>query len=268
MNQAECKKVKICSLASGSNGNAYYIEADGQAILVDCGLSCRQISIRAKRQKIDLRNVKAVFVTHEHSDHIRGLRSFCEKYGVDSYMTAGTAAKSRQFYLPQKPAIAINYDSETKIGPFTVYCFEKSHDVEQPCSFRVEAHGISVGVFTDIGCSCEGLRKHLALCHAAFLESNYDEEMLWKGKYPQYLKERVASDRGHLSNVQAAAIVREVNPPHLHTLILSHLSADNNHPLIAKKAFEEFTDHIRVMHASRFEAGLVYEIGESPDENK
>lgn len=256
--------IYICSLASGSNGNAYYIGTKDEAILIDCGISYRQVVNRAKSACIDLRKVKAVFITHEHSDHVRGLRVFCQNFNVDCYMTKGTALKCRTFYMPQYPAKAINYGDVVNVGPFAVHCFEKPHDVEEPCSFRVQVADINIGVFTDIGCSCHGLVENLRECHIAFLESNYDEAMLWAGKYPQYLKQRVASDHGHLSNEQAAAIVRDVNPPHLHTIILSHLSADNNHPRIAHKAFDEFKEKgINIMHASRYEAGPLFAITET-----
>jgi len=260
--------LKICSLASGSNGNAYYIAAGNEAILVDCGISYKQILGRAKSRGVDLRQVKAVFITHEHSDHVRGMRVFCQNFKADCYMTKGTALKCKAFYMPVAPVKAICYNESVTIGPFTVHCFEKPHDVEEPCSFRIEVDGVSIGVFTDIGCSCEGLKDNLAKCHVAFLESNYDEAMLWAGKYPEYLKQRVASDHGHLSNVQAADIVREVNPPHLHTLILSHLSADNNRPQIAEKAFAEFAGKYKVMHASRYEAGEVFYVTETECSSK
>lgn len=259
MNQ-DSKHTYICSIASGSNGNAYYIGTDDEAILIDCGISYRQLIGRAKKAKINLHNVKAVFVTHEHSDHVRGLRVFCQNYNVPCYMTRGTALKCRSFYMPIKPPIAISYNEKIVIGSFSVYCFEKPHDVEEPCSFRVEVNSLNIGVFTDIGCECQGLCEHLHECHVAFLESNYDEDMLWAGKYPMHLKQRVASDYGHLSNKQAADIVRKVDPPYLHTIILSHLSADNNHPLIAHKAFVDFTDKMNIMHASRYEVGNVFEV--------
>lgn len=250
----------ICSIASGSNGNAYYIGTSTEGILIDCGISYRQLVGRARKVGIDLRKIKAVFVTHEHSDHVRGLRVFCQNFSIPCYMTRGTALKCRPFYLPPQPPIAINYGDVTTIGAFRVHCFAKPHDVEEPCSFRVEVNDLSIGVFTDIGCTCPGLEEHLRLCHVAFLESNYDEDMLWAGKYPPHLKQRVASDKGHLSNAQAAQIVREVAPPYLHTIILSHLSADNNRPLIAHKAFADIAEYTNVMHASRYEAGQVFEV--------
>lgn len=244
-------------MASGSNGNAYYIAYGEDAVLIDCGITYKQMTTRAKKQGVDLRRIKAIFITHEHSDHIRGLRGLTDKLETTCYMTRGTAEKSKNWYMPAKTPTAIHYDEVIEVGDFRVHCFEKPHDVEEPCSFRVEVGGVNIGVFTDIGAPCQQLKQHLAECHVVFLESNYDVDMLWKGKYPQFLKERVTSGNGHLSNVESAQLVQEVNPPHLHTIILSHISANNNHPHIAKKAFEILGDKYKVINASRHEAGNV-----------
>ena len=253
-------EVRICSLASGSNGNAYYIEYGNEAILVDAGISGKKIFKRAEQRGIDVGKIKAVFVSHEHSDHVRGLHTFCDKTGAKTYMTRGTATAMRPFYMPAVPPQIIDVDGVTAIGAMNVYSFSKPHDVQEPCSFRVECGDINIGIFTDIGCTCVGLVENLAKCHVAFLESNYDEQMLRSGRYPQQLKERILSDVGHLSNEQAADIVRSTPAPHLHTLILSHLSADNNRPQIALKAFAEFADKIQILTASRYEAGQVFTV--------
>lgn len=254
--------VKICSLASGSNGNAYYIETEEEAILIDVGISYRQLKNRAKSKGINIKKIKAVFITHEHSDHVRGLRVFSQNSTFETYMTQGTAHNCKSYYMPIKVSHRVKDGDMTEVGKFKVYCFSKPHDVAEPCSFRIEAEGINIGVFTDIGCVCEGLKSNLSKCHAVFLESNYDEDMLWTGKYPECLKRRVASDKGHLSNKQSSEIVAEVNPSVLHTIILSHLSADNNRPQIALKAFEQFKDRYTIMTASRYEAGELYTVTE------
>lgn len=247
--------VKICSLASGSNGNAYYIENGGEAILIDIGISYKQLKNRAKSRGIDLRKLIAAFITHEHSDHVRGLRVMSQNYPFETYMTKGTAHSCRPYYMPERAPKRIQCGEAVTVGQFKVFCFAKPHDVAEPCSFRIETGGLSIGVFTDIGCACEGLCENLKKCHVAFLESNYDERMLWDGDYPDFLKERIASDCGHLSNKQAADIVEQTNPDNLHTIILSHLSADNNRPSIALKAFAHLTDKYKISTASRYEAG-------------
>lgn len=256
-------EIKICSIASGSNGNAYYIESNGEALLVDAGIGVRAFLQRAKERGIDYKKIKYIFVTHEHSDHVRGLHAICRATNARAFMTRGTAKKTKPYYMPKEEVTLIERDSVTEVGPFSVVSFAKPHDVEEPCSFRVVVGNVSIGVFTDIGTACDGLIENLGKCHVAFLESNYDEAMLRDGKYPAFLKERVASEVGHLSNVQAADLVRMVNPPYLHTLFLSHISADNNRPQIALKAFEEFKDRYQILTASRYEAGELITVGDN-----
>lgn len=255
--------VKICSIASGSNGNAYYIEWSGEGLLIDAGIGVRAFLSRLKERDIDYKKIRYIFVSHEHSDHVRGLHAICRATGAQAYMTAGTARRTKPYYMPQRKVEIIGSDSTTQVGPFSVVSFSKPHDVEEPCSFRVEVGGVNIGVFTDIGCTCQGLTDNLAKCNVVFLESNYDEQMLREGDYPYFLKQRILSDEGHLSNTQAADIVRHVKPTGLHTIILSHLSADNNHPRIALKAFAEFAGLYKVIHASRYEAGEVMEVTQS-----
>ncbi len=246
-------EVRICSIASGSNGNCYWIEHDGQAILVDVGINLKLLESRAKERQIDLSKVIAVFITHEHSDHVCGLYHFAKSHNFQTYMTAGTKRKCKSFYLP-KPASQIQIikaDDTISVGSFTVHSFSKPHDVAEPCSFRVQVGDVSIGVFTDIGTNCEGLTNHLKECNAVFMESNYDEQMLRNGSYPQVLKDRISSDKGHLSNKQSAEIVKEVNPEKLHTIVLSHLSAENNTKEVAKQAFDELSSRYTILVATR-----------------
>ena len=194
--------MKICALASGSNGNAYYIEHQGEAILVDAGISRRQLLQRMKEKKLSISLLKGVFISHEHADHIRGFRVLCDMQKIPGYISNETMHNCRKEWLPAM--LEIFHPGESlKLGNFNIHCFAKSHDAADPCSFRIEAGGINIGVMTDIGVSCENLKQHLSLCHAVFLESNYDEQLLQNGNYPYYLKQRVASNQGHLSNAQA-----------------------------------------------------------------
>ncbi len=254
------QKVRICSIASGSNGNAYYIEYGTEAILIDAGIGIRKFTKRTKERGIDPKAIHSIFISHEHSDHVHGLSSIANLTGADSYMTAGTARKTKPYYMPRNKVRLIEAQSLTEVGSFRVHSFPKPHDVEEPCSFRVEVGGLSIGVFTDIGCVCEGLLTHLAQCHVAFLESNYDEKMLWEGPYPEVLKKRVASDVGHLSNAQAAQIVVDAQAGHLHTLMLARLSGGRTRPRIARTAFERLADRLKVYSTSRYEAGELVEV--------
>ncbi len=255
------EEVKVCSLASGSNGNIYYVEYGGKAIVVDMGISFRRLKSRAQTRRIDLRKIKAVFISHEHSDHVYGIPALCRQTGAVAYVTRGTFNAMRIKYRPEQNSLHFfEIGTPQTIGDFTIHSFSKPHDVEDPCSFRIEVGGVNIGVFTDIGDNCHGLEQNLAKCHLAFLESNYDEQMLRNGRYPEHLKQRIVSGYGHLSNIQAAEIVRRLNPPHLHSIFLSHISQENNTPALALKAFEDMSDKYQIRVMNRNEASDVWTV--------
>ncbi len=251
--------VRICALASGSNGNVYYIEHDDEAILIDAGISRRQLLHRMKDKSLDIRKVKAVFISHEHADHIRGFRVICDMQNIPGFITHATLKGSHPNYIPAKVSLFTPGDIVT-VGKFEVHCFAKNHDAAEPCSFRVVAGGIGVGVMTDIGVACHNVKSQLAQCHAVFLESNYDEEMLRVGPYPLYLKNRVASERGHLSNIQAFELVSGIEESPLNTIFLSHISADNNRPEIAMNLFNPLAPRIRILPTSRHAPSDIVEV--------
>jgi phosphoribosyl 1,2-cyclic phosphodiesterase len=147
--------------------------------------------------------------------------------------------------------------SEIQLGSFLIFPFLKNHDAAEPCSFRISHSGIHTGVFTDIGSPCENVMHQLSQCHALFLETNYDEKMLWEGRYPWPLKRRIASEKGHLSNDQAFDLIKNHAGSQLNTLFLSHLSAENNTPETAMKRFEELRERINIHLTSRYAAGEV-----------
>ena len=249
--------IDICAIASGSNGNCYYIGNSEEAILVDAGVSRKQVMSRMFQHKLNPSKVKAIFISHEHGDHFRGVRVLSQKLGAPVYMTSKTWNSS---WSPNRPA-SVNLfqpDDVVKIGSFEVHTFLKNHDAAEPCSFRIEHKGINVGVFTDIGEACDKVKHHLNLCQALFLESNYDEDMLWAGAYPYYLKKRVASAHGHLSNKQAKDLLFEHHNPELKVVFLSHLSAENNRSDIAMSAFAGFVDKFAVKVTNRYDASEVF----------
>ncbi|MDR1172471.1 MAG: MBL fold metallo-hydrolase [Bacteroidales bacterium] len=251
--------VKICALASGSNGNCYYIGNSANAVLIDAGISCRQVLSRMAAKNLDPAKVKAVFVSHEHTDHCSGIKVLGKKLGIPVYMTSRTCDR----ILPDQQATDTQKfapgDTIT-IGNLAIHSFLKKHDAAEPCSFRIEHEGISVGVFTDIGLSCNRVHHHLSQCHALFLESNYDEEMLWTGSYPYFLKARISSDYGHLSNHQAMELLRQYHHPALQVVLLSHLSAENNRPEIAVSAFDELRTRFTIEVTDRYAASKVYTV--------
>ena len=212
-------------------------------------------------RRIDLRKIRWVFISHEHSDHVYGLAGLCSHMDCRAFMTSGTYDNMRPKYRPDDNLITIFRPGDSiQAGPFVVHSFPKPHDVVEPCSFRVEVGDVNVGVFTDIGDDCQGLRQNLSACTMAFMESNYDPDLLAAGPYPQILKDRITCGRGHLSNPLSARIVTEVAPPNLKALFLSHVSEDNNRPDIALQAFASLKDKYLIKVMSRHEASDIWRI--------
>lgn len=251
--------LKICALASGSNGNCYYIGNEEEAVLIDAGITTKQIISRMKLKGLNPEKLRAVFISHEHSDHVRGIRVLCKKLDIPAYFSQGTFDSS--YYTNQPLAVRFfNPGEQIKEGDFTIHTFLKNHDASEPCSFRLEYKGISVGVFTDIGSPCNNVTSHLNKCHALFLETNYDDEMLWNGRYPIFLKRRVSSEVGHLSNEQAFELLTEHAHPELQCVFMSHLSAENNTPQVVANTMQSFESKLDVRITSRHEPSEVYPI--------
>lgn len=247
----------ITSLNSGSNGNCYYVGNHDEAILVDVGLSCREVEKRMSRLNLSLQKVKAIFISHEHSDHIRGINVLVKKHQIPVYISEGTYYKSG-INIPQH---LINYfqpNEKVSIGTFTVDTFPKHHDAKDPHSFTITDQQTKIGVFTDIGITCDLLIHHFQSCNAAFLECNYDEEMLINGRYPYFLKKRISGGKGHLSNKQALDLFTTYKPSFMSHVFLSHLSKDNNNPDLAKELFSKYANGTKVIIASRTEETPVY----------
>lgn len=255
--------LQISSLNSGSNGNCYYVGNHKEAVLIDAGLSCRETETRMKRLGLSMTNVKAIFVSHEHTDHINGLNVISKKYNLPAYITSGTLNKIR-IRMHKKMAINFEADKPVPIGSLVVTAFRKSHDAGDPHSFIVSSDKINVGVFTDIGFPGKELIRFFKLCDAAFLESNYCEDMLENGSYPQILKSRISGNKGHLSNAQALDLFIKHRPRQLTHLILSHLSANNNDPQLVSRLFNSHAGNTKIIIASRHEETPVFNIAAGP----
>jgi phosphoribosyl 1,2-cyclic phosphodiesterase len=254
--------LSISSLNSGSNGNCYYVGNDREAILVDAGISCKEIERRMKRLGLEIQKVKAVFVSHEHTDHIKGIPTLARKYRLPVYITSPTQRHGR--LVLNELAVSFAAYEPVPIGELTITAFPKFHDASDPYSFLVSCRGVNVGVFTDIGFPCEHVIRNFKECHAAFLEANYDEDMLQNGRYPYYLKKRISGERGHLSNRQALELFKSHRPAFMSHLLLSHLSKENNCPNLVHKLFTQHAAGTEIVVASRFGESAVYRVGDSP----
>jgi len=256
----------ITSLNSGSNGNCYYVGNEKEAILVDAGISCREIEIRMKRLGLLIQKVKAVFVSHEHHDHIKGIPGLAKKYQLPIYITDATKRQGR-LSLQQHLVMSFSAHEPIFIGDLVITPFPKLHDASDPYSFTVACQQIKVGVFTDIGMACPHVIKYFQQCHAAFLESNYDEVMLDQGNYPYFLKTRIRGGMGHLSNAQALNLFTTYKPAFMSHLFLSHLSKNNNCPNLVQDLFNGHAGGVKMIVASRYVETEVYQINyvQKPD---
>ncbi len=253
----------VASLNSGSNGNCYYIGNQEEAILIDGGISCRETERRMKRLELSIKRVKAIFVSHEHADHIYGVPNLSKKHQLPVYITKETL-QGGGLKLSESLTIPFSPYHPIKIGALSITAFPKFHDANDPHSFIVSDHEVNVGVFTDIGRSCDHVIKHFSLCHAAFLESNYDEEMLETGHYPYALKNRIRDGRGHLSNTQALQLFMNHRPDFMTHLFLSHLSQNNNSPKIVQNLFSRIAGNTEIIVAPRDNETQLYHIRNKP----
>ncbi|MEK6782136.1 MAG: MBL fold metallo-hydrolase [Bacteroidota bacterium] len=240
----------ISSLNSGSNGNCYYIGNQDEAVLIDGGISCRETETRMKRLGLNIKRVKAIFVSHEHSDHISGVARLSKKYRIRVYITEPTL-QNGNLLLSDELTLSFKAYESIHIGNLSVTAFPKFHDAIDPHSFMVASDTVKVGIFTDIGQTCEQLVKHFNECHAAFLEANYDEVMLETGRYPLGLKNRIRDGRGHLSNTQALELFMKHKSSQLSHLFLSHLSKNNNSPKIVRDLFLKEAGGTKIIIAPR-----------------
>lgn len=240
----------ITSLNSGSNGNCYYVGNEAEAILIDAGISCREIEKRMKRLGLLMEKVKAVFISHEHSDHIKGLPVLIKKYNLPVYITEATMKNGSLEFEETLVKVFLPHEA-IAIGDLSVIAFPKFHDAIDPYSFVVSCEKICVGVFTDIGKPCKNVIQYFKQCHAAFLEANYDDDMLERGNYPFYLKKRISGGMGHLSNKEALEVFINHRPVFMSHLLLSHLSKNNNSPELVKEIFNPHAGNVKITVASR-----------------
>lgn len=257
--------LQVASLNSGSNGNAYYIGNQHEAVLVDAGLSCKEIEKRMLGLGLPMQKVKALFISHEHSDHIKGVQVLCKKYGLPVFISKGTYRHSG-LNLSAPDLHWLEHSTEINIEGLKITAFAKKHDAAEPVSFTISNSNVTVGVFTDIGICCDNLVHHFKQCHAAFLESNYDEHMLENGRYPYVLKQRIRGGFGHLSNKQALDFFVAHKPSFMSHLFLSHLSRDNNDPHLVEALFREKAGQTKIVVASRYAASELYHIASTSDE--
>ncbi len=229
--------MRLVSIASGSSGNCIYVGSDNTHILVDAGISNKRIEQGLNEIGLKGSEIDAVVITHEHSDHVRGLGVLARKYGVPVYATKATIEEIRDMNalgsVDGELLHAVAPDVEFAVGDLTLTPFSIDHDAADPVAYRIRNDRRTVAVATDMGHYDQYIIDHLLGLDAILLESNHDVNMLQTGPYPYYLKQRILSDHGHLSNENAGRLLSCLLHDHMKHILLGHLSKENNYEALA-----------------------------------
>lgn len=226
--------MKFATITSGSSGNCIYIEGGNTSLLVDAGCSNRCLKQALAGFGKTPEQISAILISHEHSDHISGALRFSRRFGIPIYASELTWEKL-PFYHDFFPWERHIFDYGMEIGDIGLDFFRLSHDAVQPVGFLLAADGQRVGVATDTGIITPSMARLLKDCDGLVIEANHDRDMLLRGPYPYMLKQRVASERGHLSNQQAGEALLALLGPQTRHVLLAHLSETNNRPELALK---------------------------------
>lgn len=256
--------MELCTLASGSSGNCILVSHGSSHILVDAGISCRRITAALQSLGVEPHTLLGVCVTHEHSDHISGLATLTKHYHLPVYTSPGTARQLCYRMAGLEDLICPVLPGEgCEAGPFDLGSFPTSHDAAEPMGFTFSAGGRKVTVVTDLGLVSDAVLRGVLGADLVVCESNHDVEWLRSGSYPYYLKARILGDKGHLSNEAGAALALQCAQTGAHTVILAHLSAENNTPARALETTRKVLtaggfENVRLAVAPRNELSACY----------
>lgn len=268
--------MRMKSLASGSSGNAIYVGSETAHLLVDAGISGKRIEEGLARLELTCKDLDAILVTHEHSDHIGGLGVLSRRYGIPIYTTRGTMDGIREGRnkkmvgeIDDSLFQIIRQDERFTIKDITIQPVSISHDAKEPVAFKFAYGSRKTAVMTDLGVYDEYILSNLQGLDALFLEANHDVRMLQTGRYPYPLKQRILGKRGHLSNEASGRLLSHILHDHMGHIVLSHLSQENNLPELAYEAVRlEITasdtpykgDDFEIMVADRYQPSCLIEI--------
>ncbi|MCB0318311.1 MAG: MBL fold metallo-hydrolase [Bdellovibrionales bacterium] len=240
--------MRFSVLSSGSKANCTFLEAGNTRILIDCGLSAKQTELRLTSLGINPASIDAIILTHEHSDHIRGLSVFSRKWKTPIYANQATANFLKNVFAVE------NFESNSKfsLGSLLISSFSIIHDAHDPVAFCIESEGLKFSHATDLGKVTPQVRDALYFSNALVLESNHDVEMLETCFYPWEVKQRISSNYGHLSNEQAGELLRDIYHPELLHLVLGHISENSN---THTQVIETVSNYLNLNHFQTFECG-------------
>lgn len=248
--------LSVCVLASGSRGNATYISDGRTAILIDAGLSGVEIQRRMAAKGLNPDSLDAILVSHEHTDHIKGVGVLSRRFSLAVYINDGTRQASGTALGKLSGVYPFTCGHTFAIGSLAIHPFSISHDAEDPAGFTIACNGAKVGLATDLGIVTGVVKTHLKACDLLILEANHDARMLIEGPYPWPLKQRIRGRGGHLSNDDTALLLETLRHDRLAHVILAHLSDENNTPDKARQAVKTVLNGARVkLHVASQTAG-------------
>jgi phosphoribosyl 1,2-cyclic phosphodiesterase len=226
---------RYCSVGSGSSGNCHYVGYKNTNLLIDAGLSGKRIETNLAKADIDIKTVKGILITHEHSDHIKGAGILSRKHDIPIYTNKNTweSMKDKIGNVKEHNIKIFESNTQFEIEDVVIKSFSIDHDAAEPVAYSFYNGKEKISIATDLGCINNNIRENLFDSKLVVLESNYDENMLMMGSYPYYLKRRVLSNKGHLSNEDAAKFCTELINKGTQTILLAHLSKENNFPELA-----------------------------------
>lgn len=222
--------MRFSVLASGSKGNACYIETENTRLLIDAGISCRELISRLELVGLAASRLDAIIITHEHSDHVKGAGPISRKFNSTVYSNFSTMCRCSKILGNTIVNDQLRTGESLVVNDITVETFSKDHDAVDPIGLIISSNGSRLGILTDVGKSTPYLEDALQGCTGVLLEFNHDAEMLENGPYPYYLKKRIKGSKGHLSNDQAGVLLGRLSHRRLKHVVLAHLSEVNNTP--------------------------------------
>lgn len=253
--------LKFCSLYSGSSGNSLFVQSNNTKILIDCGTSAKKIENALESIDVDITDIDAILVTHEHSDHVQGLGTISKKHDIPVFANFETwnAMKTQKDKIANSNIKIFENDTEFQIGNLQIFPFSTPHDAANPCGFSICNGTKKISIATDLGHITENIYTNIKDSKFMLLEANYEPEILKVSSYPYALKQRIAGPHGHLSNIDAGQTVSNLFGKELKEVMLGHLSKENNFPEMAYKTVLEQlihnnidTNDIKISVASRF----------------
>ena len=225
--------IKFCNLFSGSSGNSTYIESPTTKLLIDAGVSCQKITKALDSLNSSVKEIDGILISHEHSDHTKGIEIIAKKFNIPIYATKKTWDALQKLNVSESLKRFFNANEQFKIGDVSILPFSIPHDAADPCGFSLFHDTKKITIATDIGHLDDDLIKKMYASDILLIESNYDRDTLLCGPYPYMLKKRIQSDVGHLSNEATSKAVKELYENGVNNIILGHLSKENNFPELA-----------------------------------